>query len=55
MPNYLKFTHKLLRKMYITGHPIPGLLQLINLYLDIMLPFKKSKCSGVNFLTLELN
>ena len=39
--------------MDVTNHPIPELGQLMDLYLDLMRPFKKSKYLGVNLLTLK--
>ena len=55
MPDYLIFTHEPLREIDVAGHPIPDLLQLMNLYLDLMRPFKTTKYLGVNLLTLKLN
>ena len=55
MPDYLIFTHEPIRKMDVAGHPIPDLLQLMDLYLDLMRPFKKTKYLGVSLLTLKLN
>ena len=53
MPDYLIFTHEPKREMDVTNHPIPDLLQLMDLYLDLMRPFKDSKYLGVNLLTLK--
>ena len=39
--------------MDVTNHPIPELRQLMDLYLDLMRPFKDSKYLGVNLLTLK--
>ncbi|OUX30311.1 MAG: hypothetical protein CBE24_06835 [bacterium TMED264] len=55
MPDYLIFTHEPVRKIDVTGHLIPDLKQLMDLYLALMMPFKKSKYLGVNLLTLKLN
>ena len=55
MPDYLIFTHEPIRKIDVTGYPIPDLQQLMDLYLDLMRPFKKTKYLGVNLLTLKLN
>ena len=43
MPDYLIFTHEPKRDMDVTNHPIPELRQLMDLYLDLMRPFKDSK------------
>ena len=53
MPDYLIFTHEPKRDMDVTNHPIPELGQLMDLYLDLMRPFKDSKYLGVNLLTLK--
>ena len=53
MPDYLIFTHEPKRDMDVTNHPIPELRQLMDLYLDLMRPFKDSKYLGVNLLTLK--
>ena len=39
--------------MDVTNHPIPELRQLMDLYLDLMHPFKDSKYLGVNLFTLK--
>ena len=53
MPDYLIFTHEPKRDMDVTNHPIPELRQLMDLYLDLMRPFKESKYLGVNLFTLK--
>ncbi len=53
MPDYLIFTHEPKRDMDVTNHPIPELRQLMDLYLDLMRPFKASKYLGVNLFTLK--
>ena len=53
MPDYLIFTHEPKRLMDVTNYPIPDLQQLMDLYLDLMRPFKDSKYLGVNLLTLK--
>ena len=53
MPDYLIFTHEPERDMDVTNHPIPKLRQLMDLYLDLMHPFRVSKYLGVNLLTLK--
>ena len=53
MPDYLIFTHEPKRDLDVTNHPIPDLQQLMELYLDLMRPFKDSKYLGVNLLTLK--
>ncbi|MBA66146.1 MAG: hypothetical protein CMG55_10135 [Candidatus Marinimicrobia bacterium] len=55
MPDYLIFTHEPNRTVDVASHPIPDLRQLMNLYLDLMRPFKESKYIGVNLLTLKQN
>ena len=55
MPDFLIFTHEPKREMDVAGHPIPEIQQLMDLYLDLMRPFKKTKYLGVNLLTLKLN
>ena len=53
MPDYLIFTHEPKRDRDVTNHPIPELRQLMDLYLDLIRPFKESKYLGVNLLTLK--
>ena len=53
MPDYLIFTHEPKRDMDVTNHPIPELRQLMDLYLDLMRPFKDTKYLGINLLTLK--
>ena len=55
MPDYLIFTHEPKRDIDVTNHPIPDLEQLMDLYLDLMRPFKETKYLGVNLLTLKQN
>ena len=53
MPDYLIFTHEPKRDIDVTNHTIPKLRQLMDLYLDLMRPFKASKYLGVNLFTLK--
>ena len=53
MPDYLIFTHEPKRDIDVTNHPIPEISQLMDLYLDLMRPFKDTKYLGVNLLTLK--
>tara|TARA_B100000242_G_scaffold234039_1_gene173939 strand:+ start:784 stop:1815 length:1032 start_codon:yes stop_codon:yes gene_type:complete len=55
MPDYMIFTHEPARLVDVTNYPIPELKLLMDLYLDLMRPFKNSKYLGVNLLTLKQN
>ena len=53
MPDYLIFTHEPKRDTDVTNHPLPELRQLMDLYLDLMRPFKNTVYLGVVLLTLK--
>ena len=53
MPDYFIFTHEPKRDVDVTNHPIPELRQLMDLYIDLMSPFKDSKYLGINLLTIK--
>ena len=53
MPDYLIFTHEPKRDMDVANHPLPELRQLMDLYLDLMRPFKNTVYLGVVLLTLK--
>ena len=54
MPDFLIMTDEPNRDFDVSGHPIPGLKQLMDLHLDILRPFKDSLFLGLNLLTLKL-
>ena len=54
MPDYLIFTHEPGRLIDVASNSIPELKILMNMYLDLLKPFKNSKFIGINLLTLKL-
>ncbi len=54
MPDYLIFTHEPGRLIDVASNSIPDLKILMNMYLDLLKPFKKTKFIGVNLLTVKL-
>jgi len=55
MPDYLIFTHEPGREIDCANYPIPSLNTLMDDYIKLMSPFKKSTFLGINFLTLNLH
>ena len=55
MPDFLILTHEPGREVDVSDHPIPPLKELMELYLDLLKPFKDSAFLGMNFLTLKLD
>ena len=55
MPDFLIFTHEPGRTLDASDHPIPDLKALMNMYIDLLNPFKESRFLGMNFLTLKMD
>ena len=55
MPDYIILTHEPNRLIDAANHPIPLLNDLIELYIKLMNPFKKTTFLGINLLTLKLD
>ena len=55
MPDYIILTHEPNREIDVANHPIPLLNDLIELYIKLMNPFKKTTFLGINLLTLKLD
>ena len=43
MPDYLILTHELGRELDVSNHPIPKLSVIMQMYIDLLKPFKESK------------
>ena len=54
MPDYLIFTHEPGRLIDVAANSIPDLKILMNMYLDLLKPFKNTKFIGINLLTIKL-
>ena len=55
MPDYFVLTHDPSRPLDVLGHPIPDINELIQLHLDLMSPFRKTRFLGINLLTFAIN
>ena len=55
MPDFLIMTHEPGRKIDAAGHPISNLKNLMDMHIDLLRPFKKTKFLGINLLTLKLD
>ena len=55
MPDFMVFTHEPGRTLDASDHPIPDLKELMNMHMDLLNPFKKSRFLGMNFLTLKMD
>jgi len=55
MPDFMVFTHEPGRTLDVLDHPIPDLKELMNMHMDLLNPFKKSRFLGMNFLTLKMD
>ena len=55
MPDYLILTHELGRELDVSNHPIPKLSVIMQMYIDLLKPFKESKFLGINLLSFVKN
>tara|TARA_Y100001970_G_scaffold283097_1_gene397456 strand:- start:652 stop:1683 length:1032 start_codon:yes stop_codon:yes gene_type:complete len=54
MPDYLIFTHEPGRQIDVASNVIPDLKYLMDMYINLLKPFKNTKFIGVNLLTIKL-
>ncbi|MFQ6677849.1 MAG: DUF1611 domain-containing protein [Fidelibacterota bacterium] len=55
MPDFLIMTHDPGRELDVLEYPMPDIQKLIDLHLDLLSPFKKSKFIGFNLLTYKMD
>ena len=55
MPDYFVLTHDPSRPLDVLDYPIPDINDLIQLHLDLMRPFRKTRFLGINLLTFAIN
>jgi len=55
MPDYFVLTHDPSRPLDVLDHPIPDINDLIQLHLDLMRPFRKTRFLGINLLTFAID
>ena len=55
MPDYFVLTHDPSRPLDVLNHPIPDIKDLIQLHLDLMRPFRKTRFLGINLLTFAFH
>ena len=55
MPDYFVLTHDPSRPLDVLNHPIPDINGLIQLHLDLMRPFRKTRFLGINLLTFAID
>ena len=55
MPDYFVLTHDPSRPLDVLDHPIPDINDLIQLHLDLMIPFRKTRFLGINLLTFAID
>ena len=55
MPDYLILTHELGRELDVSNHRIPKLSVIMQMYIDLLKPFKESKFLGINLLSFVKN
>jgi uncharacterized NAD-dependent epimerase/dehydratase family protein len=55
MPDFMIFTHEPGREVDVSGHPFLDLKDLMQMHIDLMIPFKESSFLGLNYLTVKLH
>ena len=55
MPDYFVLTHDPSRPLDVLDHLIPDINDLIQLHLDLMIPFRKTRFLGINLLTFAID
>ena len=55
MPDYFVLTHDPNRPLDVLDHLIPDINDLIQLHLDLMIPFRKTRFLGINLLTFAID
>ena len=55
MPDYFVLTHDPSRPLDVLDHLIPDINDLIQLHLDLMRPFRKTRFLGINLLTFAID
>jgi len=55
MPDYFVLTHDPSRPLDVLDYPIPDINDLIQLHLDLMRPFRKTRFLGINLLTFAID
>lgn len=55
MPDFLVFTHEPNRDLDVTKWKIPEIKDMMQIYIDLLKPFKKSKFLGFNLLTFKMS
>ena len=55
MPDYFVLTHDPSRPLDVLDYPIPDINDLIQLHLDLMRPFRKTRFLGINLLTFSID
>jgi uncharacterized NAD-dependent epimerase/dehydratase family protein len=55
MPDYMVMTHDPARDEDVTDYPISTMGEVMQLHLDLMKNFRKSKFIGINLLTVALS
>ena len=55
MPDYMLMTHDPARGLDVTDYPIATMRLVMDMHLDLMSNFKKSKFIGINLLTFKLS
>ena len=55
MPDYMLMTHDPARDLDVTDYPMATMRLVMDMHLDLMSNFKKSKFIGINLLTLKLS
>lgn len=55
MPDYMIMTHEPARELDVSDYPMPTVLQVMNLHLDLMKHFRDSRFLGLNLLTFAMD